>query len=120
LVFQNPTLPAPLWEVSPWLDWMIAPRDEVVARLEAQTHRRVIKTHTPLDGIPLDPRAVYMVVARHPLDAAVSLYHQGDNIDRQRLRELTGAPEPATPRSPSKPVHEWLLSWIASHDDPRE
>ncbi len=64
------------------------------ARLAAQQHRRFIKTHTPLDGIPLDPRATYIVVARHPLDMAVSLYHQSDNIDRARLRQLTGQPEP--------------------------
>ena len=49
-------------------------------------HRRFVKTHTPLDGIPLDPRATYIVVARHPLDMAVSLYHQGDNLDRERIR----------------------------------
>ena len=28
-----------------------------LARLAAQPHRRFIKTHTPLDGVPLDPRA---------------------------------------------------------------
>ena len=56
LIFQNAELPEPLADLSPWLDWLIAPRDEVVAHLERQTHRRFIKTHTPLDGIPLDPR----------------------------------------------------------------
>jgi aryl sulfotransferase len=39
-----------LAELSPWLD---ISRDEVQARLSAQRHRRFIKTHTPLDGIPL-------------------------------------------------------------------
>jgi sulfotransferase family protein len=46
----------------------------VFAQLAAQEHRRFIKTHTPLDGIPLDPRVTYLVTARHPLDVAVSLY----------------------------------------------
>ena len=32
---------------------------------------------------------------------AVSLYHQGDNIDRARLRQLTGQPEPATATAPA-------------------
>ncbi len=50
LIHQDPDLPAPLAELSPWLDHLIEPRDAVVARLEAQTHRRVIKTHTPLAG----------------------------------------------------------------------
>src|SRR6516162_11469844 len=52
LIFQTPDLPAPLAELSPWMDWLIAPQEEVYARLDAQDHRRVIKTHTPLDGIP--------------------------------------------------------------------
>jgi aryl sulfotransferase len=57
---------------------------------------------TRLAGIPLDPRATYIMEARHPLDMAVSLYHQGDNIDRARMRELTGQPEPARLRPGSQ------------------
>ena len=112
LVFQTPDLPRPLPELSPWLDWLITPQDEVYARLAAQRHRRFIKTHTPLDGIPLDTRATYIVVARHPLDAAVSLYHQGNNLDRERIRALTGQPASQEPSSPRPSLHEWLLSWI--------
>lgn len=112
LVFQTPELPAPLGVLSPWLDWLVEPRDEVVGRLEAQQHRRVIKTHTPLDGLPLDPRATYVVVGRHPLDLAVSLYHQAANIDRDRLRTLTGEPGPSEPSRPRAPLTEWLLDWV--------
>ena len=36
----------PLVELSPWLDHLVEPRSAVVARLDAQDHRRVIKTHT--------------------------------------------------------------------------
>jgi aryl sulfotransferase len=120
LVFQTPDLPGPLGELSPWLDWLGTPRDEVYARLAAQRHRRVIKTHTPLDGIPLDDRATYVVVARHPLDMAVSLYHQGDNLDRVRMRRLTGRPEPADPPPARRPLREWLLEWIDGDAGPRE
>lgn len=125
LVFQTPELDAPVGWYSPWVDRLTRPRDEVIARLEAQRHRRFVKTHTPLDGIPLDPRARYIVVGRHPLDSAVSLYHQGDNINRERQRQLTekatGRPTapPAAPR-PRKPVREWLLAWIDNDAGPRE
>jgi aryl sulfotransferase len=118
LIFQNPEFPAPIAQLSPWLDHLVAPRDEVFARLAAQQHRRFIKTHTPLDGIPLDPRATYIVTGRHPLDTAVSLYHQGDNIDRAKVRALTGAPEPAQPRPPRKPLHDWLLAYISGDAAP--
>jgi hypothetical protein len=119
LVFQTPDPPSPLPILSPWLDWLLEPRADVYARLEAQDHRRFIKTHTPLDGVPLDRRATYIVVARHPLDMAVSLYHQGDNLDRARIRQLTGQPEAAEPPSPRAPLRDWLLSWIELDTDPR-
>jgi hypothetical protein len=130
LVHQQPELPAPLATLSPWLDWLLVPRDEVYAILAAQHHRRYIKTHTPLDGVPIDPRTTYIVVARHPLDMAVSLYHQGDNLDRDRIRQLTGAPAPAQPApaqpapaqpAPAQPaVAAWLRSWIEDDVEPRD
>jgi aryl sulfotransferase len=119
LIFQKPDLPGSLGELSPWLDFLTSPRDDVYARLEAQSHRRFIKTHTPLDGIPLDPRATYVVTARHPLDMAVSLYHQSDNIDRARLRQLTGLAESGDATPPRKPVRDWVLDWINEDADPR-
>lgn len=116
LIFQTPELEAPVGWYSPWLDRVTRPKEEVIARLEAQQHRRFIKTHTPLDGIPVDSRATYLVVGRHPLDSAVSLYYQGENIDRARQRQLveetTGRPAAAGPRRPRKPVRDWLLDWI--------
>jgi len=120
LIFQTPDLPAPIADLSPWLDHLTAPLDEVVAKLDAQRHRRFIKTHTPLDGVPTDPRVTYIVVARHPLDMAVSLYHQGDNIDWERMAELMGDPPPDTPRAPRRPLHDWMLDWVNSDDDPVE
>jgi aryl sulfotransferase len=117
LVFQTPELPAPLAEISPWLDWLITPRDEVYARLAAQQHRRIIKTHTPLDGIVLSPRATYIVVGRDPLDLAVSLYHQSGNINRdgQPSRAAAAKAHPARP-----PLHDWLVEWTEWDGNPRE
>jgi aryl sulfotransferase len=117
LVFGSPELPDHLGRLSPWLDWLVRPKEDVFAALAAQTHRRVIKTHTPLDGVPLDDRATYVVVGRHPLDVAVSLYHHSNNIDRRRMAELTGRPE--TVRPPKPPLHEWLLGFIDWEGDPR-
>lgn len=124
LVFQTADLPESLADLSPWLDWLVVPREEVYARLAAQRHRRFIKTHTPLDGVPIEPEVTYIVAARHPLDMAVSLYHQGNNLDRERIRQLTGAPEPDRPAAAElrelPPLREWLLSWVERDADPRE
>ena len=119
LVLGTPELPDRLGTLSPWLDHLVSPKERVFASLAAQEHRRVIKTHTPLDGVPMDDRVTYVVVGRHPLDAAVSLYHHGDNLDRARIRELTGAPEPETPPEPRPPLHEWLVGFVEWDGDPR-
>jgi aryl sulfotransferase len=121
LIFQSPDLPEPLAALSPWVDWLIMPREEMLARLQSQPHRRFVKTHTPLDGIPVDKRATYIVVARHPLDMAVSLIHQSDNIDRAKLRQLTGQPDPGPASTPvRRPVRDRLLRWIDDDDSPQK
>ena len=118
LVHGSAVLPKPLGELSPWVDWLVEPELDLFTRLGAQPERRVVKTHTPLDGVVLDPRATYVVVIRDPLDMAVSLYHQGQNLDRDRIAELTG--RMSTPRSRQEPLHDWLVQWTMSDADPRE
>jgi aryl sulfotransferase len=75
LVFQRPELPAPLGRLSPWLDRLAVPPESLYAQLAGQPHRRFIKTHTPLDGLPYYPYVTYLVSGRHPLDMFVSLRH---------------------------------------------
>jgi hypothetical protein len=116
LLHGTPDLPAPLGDLSPWVDWLTIPEADLFARLEAQPGRRVVKTHTPLDGVVIDPRATYVVVVRDPLDMAVSLYHQGDNLDRERIAELTGRPYAGPVARP--PLDEWLRAWTMRETDP--
>ncbi len=88
LIFDGPDFPAPLSDTSMWIDMRTTPVEEVRRVLAAQTHRRFVKTHTPLDGLPLDPRVTYLCVGRDPRDVAVSLSHHRANMDRDRLTEL--------------------------------
>jgi aryl sulfotransferase len=78
LIFQTPSLPVNLQELSPWLDEDDVPRSEIFAKLAAQKHRRIIKTHTSLAEIPAaaDPRVTYIVIARNPFDVAASWHSQ--------------------------------------------
>ena len=63
----------------------------MTAAFAAQTHRRFIKTHTPLDGIPLHADATYLVVGRDPRDVAISYEHHAANLDFARFLELRAA-----------------------------
>jgi hypothetical protein len=88
LLFRTPDLPAPLAKLSPWLDMNTRPKEQVWAELAAQTHRRFIKTHTLLDGLPWDDRVTYVHVARDPRDAGLSWDNHVANVDIARLFEL--------------------------------
>jgi hypothetical protein len=107
LIFQTPVLPAPLQELSPWIDDGLTTSDEVYSRLAGQQHRRFIKSHLLPGEIPVDARATYIVLGRHPLDSAVSVYYvRGSKLSTASARS-SGQPAPAMP-SP----REALLDFI--------
>jgi hypothetical protein len=120
LIFETPDLPDSLSNLSPWLDSLVTPRDEVFAQLAAQRHRRFIKSHTPLDGLPADARVTFIVTGRHPLDMAVSLYHHAANLNRERIRELIGRDESEAKAPQRPPLHQWLIEWFEQEVDPRD
>jgi hypothetical protein len=81
LVFQTPEFDRPLDLITPWLDMRTRKRADVFALYEAQTHRRFIKSHTPLDGLPADDRVTYISVGRDPRDVSLSMAAHIANID---------------------------------------
>lgn len=70
------------FDESPWIDINIRDLGEVMARLEAQEHRRQVKTHTPFDGIPFWPQIRYVTVYRHPIDVHFSYRKHLANMAR--------------------------------------
>lgn len=80
LIFRDSHFDRPLTEISPWLDQQTGKLDTVLAILDAQQHRRFIKTHTPLDGLPFDSRVTYLCVGRDPRDVYVSMDHHWGNM----------------------------------------
>jgi aryl sulfotransferase len=127
LVLQRPDIGAPLSVVSPWVDMLTTPIGDVVATLEAQRHRRVIKTHTPLDGLPRADEVTYICVGRDPRDTALSMAGHRDNMDLERFgraRAETAAVDGEAglppPPAPDRPLDErerfWL--WVEDHTPP--
>ncbi|MDA0635911.1 sulfotransferase domain-containing protein [Nonomuraea sp. MCN248] len=129
LIFQTPRLPAPLSSLSPWIDMLVRPKQEVWERLAAQRHRRFIKTHIPLDGIPADPRVTYITVGRDPRDVAISLRSHGRNLKREVIRRLIHQAAHSGDAAAQVPVdgHDerdlldertYLLRWVDNDDSP--
>jgi hypothetical protein len=129
LVFQIPGLPAPLQELSPWMDQHLAVRDEMYSQLASQEHRRFIKTHLMPGEISVEARATYIVVARHPLDCAVSMYHiiardmelsgSGQSLPPPRQALLNIINDDPGVSNVLEPLRVWMrrLSWAWEHRD---
>lgn len=90
LVFLGQPLPA-LQAVSPWVDDASADPDALALMLADQPHRRVLKSHLALDGLPYDPEVRYIVVVRDARDAFMAAMNRQAQI-------LGRSPTPALAR----------------------
>ncbi|MEU4570258.1 sulfotransferase domain-containing protein [Micromonospora sp. NPDC023956] len=110
LILDSPDLPRPLTELSPWLDAVSHDLATTVATLENQQHRRFIKTHTPLDGLPFDERVTYLCQGRDPRDVAMSFDAASANINPAiRLAEAAraGVDPRQVPPPPADPLERF-------------
>jgi len=111
----------PIGTICPWLDMQIRTEEEIFGLLDAQTERRFIKTHTPLDGLPSNPSVTYIAVIRHPLDVALSDRDHAANMLRERatqMRELvSGRFEPATGHEEAPEDDGDYLRWFIDNQE---
>lgn len=106
LVFGDPKLPRRLSELSPWVDMQTDSVDNVFASLADQEHRRFIKSHRPLDGLPYDKRVTYITVGRDCRDVAISWENHGANSNFDAFfwaRDAAVGLEDAAERMPDDP-----------------
>lgn len=100
--------------LSPWLDLRIMPRAEMLAGLEAQTHRRFIKTHLPADALTFSSDAKYLYIGRDGRDVAWSAWnhftHATDELF-SLLNDTPGRVGPPLPRLPAD-IRRFFLEWL--------
>jgi len=117
LLLQDPT-PAPLGALSPWLDARFQiPIEEAIPLIEAQPHRRFLKTHLPLDALPIYDEVQYIHVVRDGRDAAMSFCNHCASFTPEilalfdeigRTDEAIGQPFPRSAAEPRAFFREWL------------
>ena len=99
---------------SPWVDFRLHPLDQVMEMLEAQKHRRFLKTHLPLDALVFAPQAKYLYVGRDGRDVAWSLYnHHAGFSDRayELINSLPGRVGPPLER-PTSNILQYYREWL--------
>ncbi len=120
LLVHGPQLPAPLARLSPEFDRVWIPAETLMDELDAQPWRRVIKTHTPLDGLPYFENVAYVHCGRDPRDAFLSMMENMQNASeafKAAVRQRAGLPEDSWfPSDPNlcfpvwmtTPIHSWM------------
>jgi aryl sulfotransferase len=115
LILGPEPLPARLSEISPWIDSrFMGPLQPILDRLEAQRHRRFIKSHLAADGLRFFPQAKYIVVGRDTRDVFMSLFNHYSSYTDLMFERFNDPdrPGPAFPRCPATPRELWPR-WVS-------
>jgi aryl sulfotransferase len=119
LIFQSPA-PRQFSAASPWIDaTFFGPIEADLAVIEAQAHRRYVKSHMPLDAIPVYEGVKVIHTARDGRDACASMHNHllgfrpemGARIAANASAQ--GAPPPARLQTPEDP-RDFFLQWMAT------
>jgi aryl sulfotransferase len=105
---------------SPWLDMRIFPLDEVLGGLQAQRHRRFIKTHLPLDALVFSPEAKYIYVGRDVRDVVWSAYNHQAGFTSGALEMFNNLPGRAGPPLTHPPcdTRDYYVHFLAHGEPP--
>ena len=120
--------PRSIPSVSPWVEARFrGTAGDLHASLEAQTHRRFLKTHLPVDGLPIYDEVRYIHVARDGRDVLMSLHNHYTHFSDTLLRQfdqigledpVIGKTYPRLPDDPSEFFRMWIsTAAVAGHDD---
>lgn len=96
---------------SPWIESRL--REGEAERAAAQTHRRFLKSHLPIEALPYSPRAKYVYVGRDGRDCFWSWHNHFLNYLPETLERISGfyPDQPAIrypDADPRAAFHDWL------------
>jgi aryl sulfotransferase len=103
-----------LSDVSPWIDCRFPAQEERLARLDAQSHRRFIKSHLPVDTIEFSPQAKYIYIGRDGRDVVWSLYNHHLRMKKDVLKEIDAVSERIGPPlgTATESVLQYFWDWL--------
>ncbi|MEQ9152871.1 MAG: sulfotransferase domain-containing protein [Parvibaculum sp.] len=104
----------PVNELSPWLDLRVPPPEIKLPLIEAQTHRRFVKTHLPVDALVYSPKAKYIYIGRDGRDVLWSMYNHHANANDafyEAMNETPGLVGEKLERVTSE-VRTYFNTWV--------
>ena len=114
LIFWDRERPDVLLSASPWIEMRRNPIEEVRATIESQRHRRFLKSHVGLDGIPYQEDVQYLYIGRDPRDVFMSLWNHYSNHAPGFVETLNAVPGRVGDPFPPCPdeIRELWRQWI--------
>lgn len=107
-------------EMSPWLDLRVPPKEVKLSLVEAQTHRRFLKTHLPVDALVYSPKAKYIYIGRDGRDVVWSMYNHHANANALWYQALNDTPGRVGPpiEPPPADIRQYFLDWLERDGHP--
>ncbi len=104
----------PVAAMSPWLDLRVPPKAVKLAEVEAQSHRRFVKTHLPVDALVFSPNAKYLYIGRDGRDVVWSLYNHHANANQLWYEALNDSPGRVGPpiAPPPESIQQYFRDWL--------
>lgn len=101
-------------ELSPWLDLRVPPSHVKLEGLEAQQHRRFIKTHLPVDALVFSDKAKYLYIGRDGRDVMWSMYNHHANANALWYELLNDTPGRVGPpiAPPPQDICQYFREWL--------
>ncbi len=110
----------PVAEISPWVDLRVPPKEVKLPLIEAQAHRRILKTHLPVDALVFSEQAKYLYIGRDGRDVVWSLYNHHVNANDAWYDALNNTPgrvgAPIEPPEGTAP--DYFEHWLANDGAP--
>jgi len=99
---------------SPWIDMRLPPKDIKMEMVEAQTHRRFLKTHLPVDAFVFKPTVKHLYIARDGRDVMWSMHNHHKAFTPEFYTMLNEAPGLVGPplEPPVEDPREYFLEWF--------
>ncbi|MFZ1990668.1 MAG: sulfotransferase domain-containing protein [Alphaproteobacteria bacterium] len=106
--------------LSPWPEFRLLPKEQWFAIAEAQTHRRFIKSHSPLHAIPFRADVKYIYVGRDVRDVIWSMYHHQSSFTPQAYQAFNTVPGRVGPplEPPNCDVRAYYHSFLEKNATP--
>lgn len=104
----------PIFDLCPWMEHRPIPKESIMSMLEAQAHRRIMKTHLPADALPLSPLARYLYIARDGRDVVWSWYNHHRSLTQRVLDVINNTPDRVgPPLGPANDdVRQYFIEWL--------